>query len=507
MEIYLSRDNQTLGPFSEEEVREKLKTGDASLDTPAWVENETDWRPLRTFPGFGPPPPPQPSASGQGYEKSIRLTCTHGPDEGKSLELSQQRISLGSSEDCGLLSDDPSVPDKLLEIWAEGVFLHFKLLDPSKKIFSAGAALPLEGKLPSDSDLRIGKSTWRVLSLANQTGPSKFFKAFGKGMSAVTGVKSSEKFDLKAMFQEVFRKHTDEEAEAYLAVGTRTTTPPITLVSASAPKPWLFWRIMLLLFLSSLGLWIMWVHFENPYALPGLMVLGTTVVPFAVLIFFYELNLPRNVSFYLVLKLFIFGGVISLIVTLLIWPGIESALTYVTGMNWGASIAGFTEEPAKAAVLLLVAYNCRYPYILNGMLFGAAIGAGFSVFESAGYVHHFAEKTAGGQLTPEGVLEMLKIRGLGGFASHAVWSAIIGGALWRVKGAGPLLPQNLIDFRFLRIAAIPVVLHAFGNSTFARKELGIYWEGIAFLVGWSVVFILLSEGLNQVRAVQRKLKI
>src|SRR5207244_7482217 len=61
---------------------------------------------------------------------------------------------------------------------------------------------------------------------------------------------------------------------------------------------------------------------------------------------------------------------------------------------------GIIEEVAKlATVVLVVRQATRYKYILNGMLFGAAVGVGFAVFESAGYAfEHIQYGVIGNQI-------------------------------------------------------------------------------------------------------------
>src|SRR5258708_15844184 len=72
------------------------------------------------------------------------------------------------------------------------------------------------------------------------------------------------------------------------------------------------------------------------------------------------------------------GGMASVFISLLGYN--------VSRLDWlGASSAGIIEELGKLAALILIARGPRYKYILNGLLFGAAVGAGFAAFESAGY--------------------------------------------------------------------------------------------------------------------------
>ncbi len=58
MQIHVARDGQKLGPFSIEEVRARLSTGNLQPDDLAWAEGRTDWVPLSAFPGIAAVPVP-----------------------------------------------------------------------------------------------------------------------------------------------------------------------------------------------------------------------------------------------------------------------------------------------------------------------------------------------------------------------------------------------------------------------------------------------------------------
>src|SRR4029077_5851859 len=118
--------------------------------------------------------------------------------------------------------------------------------------------------------------------------------------------------------------------------------------------------------------------FGNPHLVPGLMMMGALAVPLATAILFWELNTPRNVSFIQVLVLVCLGGVIALL-------GADIA-GQISHLGWlGDPAAGIEERNVKLLAVILVARNLKYKYILNGIVFGAAIGCGFAAFETAGY--------------------------------------------------------------------------------------------------------------------------
>jgi len=200
-------------------------------------------------------------------------------------------------------------------------------------------------------------------------------------VTRLAGVEKLEGFSLGNLFSEVFKKHGSEEVEEYFTVGAPSTTPDILDVDTTWPRPWVFFRTFVAAFLVYWGFLQMWLYYQNPNVLPGLMVTGSFVVPAATLIFFIEMNARRNVSLYQVVRLVFAGGVISLALSLMIFR-----ISDFLPAEWlGASVAGPIEETGKMLALLLVVFKSKYRYTLNGLLFGAAVGTGFAAFESAGY--------------------------------------------------------------------------------------------------------------------------
>jgi len=45
--------------------------------------------------------------------------------------------------------------------------------------------------------------------------------------------------------------------------------------------------------------------FTNSNALPGMMFIGALAMPFTVLVFMYEVNVPRDIGFYDILRMFL----------------------------------------------------------------------------------------------------------------------------------------------------------------------------------------------------------
>jgi RsiW-degrading membrane proteinase PrsW (M82 family) len=302
-----------------------------------------------------------------------------------------------------------------------------------------------------------------------------------------------EGFSLSEMFSEVFKHRTQEETEQYFLVGTSHTTPPIQDCPTGWPKPWFFMRMLAFLCLTyavldyALHLWP-----DNLNLIPGLLMMGSLAVPLSTAVLVFEMNTPRNVSFYEVLRLFLIGGVISLLVALFEFEW--------SPLSWlGSPEAGVIEETAKLlTVIALTRGGGRYKYILNGLLLGAAVGAGFAAFESAGYAFRYLLMSKGNysQMT-----SVIYLRGFLAPFGHVAWTAIAAAAFWRVRGEAGFQLNMLWDTRFLKAMLIPVALHMVWDFPYLPSFFFLKYIGLG-LVAWYVLFGFVQQGLRQVKKEQ-----
>ena len=305
-----------------------------------------------------------------------------------------------------------------------------------------------------------------------------------------TWVGEEEKVDLnlKDIFSNVFKKHTKQEAELIFISGTSFTTPKEKDISSTWPKPWLFSRIFITLALTYLFLFIAMDIFQNIYALPGLMVIGSFAVPFSLLIFFWEMNAPQNISFYENSIMFFVGGAASIPATLILY-----SIFPVYDLTFsGAIIVGVIEEIGKLAIIIYFIRKLNPKYILNGLLIGAAIGAGFAAFESAGYA-----------LTSElfgdyGMTNVIFLRAWTGIATHTIWSAIAGAALVYVKEDDKLTSNHIFSSKFIRLFAVSMILHAVWDMPLYALQNFYLQYIILIVIGWIFIFVLISAGLKQI---------
>jgi RsiW-degrading membrane proteinase PrsW (M82 family) len=306
-------------------------------------------------------------------------------------------------------------------------------------------------------------------------------------IAKATRTEKVEYAEVRSLFSEIFRRHDADEAEAHFGVGLARTTPSLEEIKGHRPRPWFFGRLLLFLGVAFVALSIAWEHFENINVLPGLIITGSFAAPLAMAVFFFECNQPQNISLYVVLKLFVWGGVLGIVLSLILfevqWPTVI----------FGASAAALIEEPGKLAAVILLAHRSRYPWTLNGLCFGAAVGAGFAAFESAGY----ALAIALGEGT-DAMTQNLIIRGFLSPFAHVVWTAIAAGALWRVSRGGPLSMESFLNWRFASPFLVVVALHFVWNSSFFD---GVPFFGKYLVLGaiaWIVALGLLFGGFREV---------
>ena len=444
--------------------------------------------PAQAAPPNNPHPQPAPSAA---PPAGLYLVCAVGPDAGKRIALGKREITLGRSEQCGLLSDDPDVSETHVGFVAQNDLPHFRSLSPAP-VFVDGAPYT-NGVLSPANQVRVGRSFWQIEAPAAKTPTAvSLFDRVNERVSVVTGVSKVEGFNAQEMFSSVLEPRTDDEIEDYFLTGTSATTPALNEISAVWPKPWVFFKTFTFSLLIYLGFYFAWNQFHAPTLLPGLITMGAFAIPISVVIFYFEMNAPRNVSIYQVFKLLFTGGILSLIGTLFL----DTILRGGTGNIVAAMLTGVAEESGKVLALLLVVHKIKYRWTLNGLLFGGAVGAGFAGFETSGYSFIALMQT----LSDTPVFQTIFLRGLLAPGGHVAWTALCGAALWKVKGNDRFRFAMFQDIRFLRVFGLAIVLHGLWDTNiplpFFLKEVAL--SGIA----WIAILSLVQDGLKQIQTAQ-----
>ena len=325
----------------------------------------------------------------------------------------------------------------------------------------------------------------------SKSGVGKFVDA----INDMTGQEGKTDIRLRELVSEVFRRHTVEEREELFISGTKKTTPAPENMTADWPHPWLFARIFLMFLVVFAGLLVMILQFSNTNAIPGAMFIGALIVPFSLVIFFWETNIPRNISIFDVVSIFFIGGVMSLIFTLILYGYI-----YVGELNYtGAILVGIVEEVGKIVVAGHYVKKRNTSYILNGLLLGACVGAGFAVFETAGYA--FSALLYGG--IPS-MIDVLILRGALAIGGHTLWAAISTAGLVIAKGERPFDRKMYLDPKFLKFLLLVIALHAVWDMPITLGQSVHLVQWVLCAVAVVIVLVLLSSGLRQVSAVSER---
>ena len=328
----------------------------------------------------------------------------------------------------------------------------------------------------------------------------KGFDTFTATINTMAGESGKAEIHLKELYSDVFKRHTQEEKDELFVCGTSKTTPKESEMVAEWPRPWLYSRIFLMFSIVFAGLYVMVMNFGNLNGVPGAMFVGALLVPLTVMMFFWEMNVPRNISILDVLSVFFVGGVFSLVVTLFLYSFFPSA---GAGPLWGSTLVGLVEELGKVLVVAYYVKRNNIKYKLNGLLLGSCVGAGFAVFETAGYA--FMSLINTNRLTA--MMDTLFQRGVLAIGGHVVWAAISGFGLIVAKGEEPLQTNHFFSAKFLKFLMLVSALHAVWdwNMPFITTLMQLNLKYAALiLIALGTVLVLLSAGLRQVSAIAQK---
>nr|WP_321397073.1 PrsW family glutamic-type intramembrane protease [uncultured Desulfobacter sp.] len=288
---------------------------------------------------------------------------------------------------------------------------------------------------------------------------------------------------LKDVFSDVFKKHNRRDGERIFVAGTSLSTPRPENMLRDWQKPWLFmWVLLAGLFVLFL-LQIMIKQGFVEFAIAPYIFFAASVTPVAVLLFYWEMNIPRNIPIYEVMIMFIVGGIISLILT-----GYLNTIIAPSQACW----APVTEEPAKLLASLVFLRKKKKHYILNGILIGGAIGAGFAAIETAGYIVRYdIEKTG-------------LLRGVLAPGGHVVWAAMYIGALAKVMGPEKLKLEHFSDGFFLKYFFSACGLHFLWNSGISLFPLPVFGDIFHILLtiaAWMLLLQVIRHGIKEVLSI------
>jgi RsiW-degrading membrane proteinase PrsW (M82 family) len=160
----------------------------------------------------------------------------------------------------------------------------------------------------------------------------------------------------------------------------------------------------------------------------------------------------------------------------------------ITGPFLGAGGAGFIEEPIKIIGVYWIAQNTRlrneFNNHLDGMVYGAAAGAGFAGLENFWYI---SEMVMGGEYPPFLAIFIRSFTGV----MHIAWSSIAARSLGLVKASqGTIQRSDLIPGTL-----VSAILHFTWNSIPTLFSLGILFP-FTLNSMWRMIKVALQDETN-----------
>lgn len=320
------------------------------------------------------------------------------------------------------------------------------------------------------------------------------------------------------IFSDVWKKHRKDQRTALLTKGMGSHIPAPNRMLSDWQKPWLFARVLIAGLVLSVLIGISCVIFPGYGMLLMLCLLPAFVVPLSVMLFYWEMNIPGNISIYEALLLTLLGGCLSLTVTGImrtVFPEI-SEIAFLAGP--------LPEELAKCLIVTIFLCRKKYNYGLQGILIGGAVGVGFSAMESAGYALQIfdigIQNAMGTNIIIRSMADILVRRGVLAIGGHVVWAALYGGALALIKGKGKMSPKCFANSLFWLTFSAAFLLHTAWNfsasylagklpdslvASLVKFEAGTVTQWVKYIVliilAWLLLFYIMKKSIRQMVSV------
>ena len=270
------------------------------------------------------------------------------------------------------------------------------------------------------------------------------------------------------LFKGLGRKRTAEERDISITQGMFKNSDTHTVLGIEAP--WLWFRTLFIMLICTLLGTVCSIITNNP--IYGVIFCGS-VVAIPLLVFIFESNFARNISIIEVVKYFLLGGMLSIILTMLMNPMSETDPFATIGY------APVFEEIAKALVAAFFISRLKTKSVISGLLVGFAVGAGFTVFENLQYGIDFyliellagvANTLLGGDATTllEDANTVAMATALSRsltdiFAGHHYYTGIFGGCFVLFGSKEKSTLRNLFHWRVILTVMFCIFLHSFFN--------------------------------------------
>jgi RsiW-degrading membrane proteinase PrsW (M82 family) len=166
----------------------------------------------------------------------------------------------------------------------------------------------------------------------------------------------------------------------------------------------------------------------NTNLVPTVILLGSFLVPVTFAAYAFE-RADQVVTAQRIFAAFVYGGVLGVLGASVLEAAFLKQPSVATYLG-----VGLIEEAVKLAALWLLAWRLPRYSMRDGIVLGAAVGLGFAALESAGYAFNALFTMEG--LSLQNLVETEVLRGLLTPLGHGLWTAILGGVLFRTAAEG-----------------------------------------------------------------------
>ncbi|MBU0996957.1 MAG: PrsW family intramembrane metalloprotease [Firmicutes bacterium] len=275
---------------------------------------------------------------------------------------------------------------------------------------------------------------------------------------------------LKSMFGAVKKKKQD--------ISSNIIENQLFSLEENSSSPFVFLRIsFLLLGVAFLAAWAENIVIAN-LAL-------SLFVPLGFMWFLFEAHHPRIIRGFELIKYFLYGGLISIIIVLFI----RGFTGYIPFPIIGDLLTGLIEELAKILTVIFLVRKKLIKNPLEGILIGFAVGAGFTAFETTMYGMNEL-------LTNLDMFEMIWIILLRSFydligVGHHFWTGILAGVVVMISKSGHLKMRDLRNPVFFFWYILLATIHGLWNynSSMPLTFVIALFSLILFILFWSKVSI------------------
>ena len=188
---------------------------------------------------------------------------------------------------------------------------------------------------------------------------------------------------VKDIFAQTLKRH--KKGDAFRSL---TRRPALTAEMLETwQRPWMFLRLFVMLLIATVLLTFaaetmvyispkLKMEFNFPLSVIANIV-GSTVIPWTMVLFIWEMDMYGNLSIFDLLGLLLVGGLVSIAIAAPFFRLME--YVFSLGEEYSKSWAAVAEEPAKILIcILFILLSRRRLNALDGLVIGAAVASGYA---------------------------------------------------------------------------------------------------------------------------------